>query len=238
MKIGILQTGDVNEALAPKYGAYPGMFARLLRPVDPDIETPAYAVLRDEFPASVDECDGWIVTGSRHGVYENLPWMLRLQAFLRDAYAAGVPIVGICFGHQILAEALGGKVEKSGKGWGCGVHGYQTIAPAPWMQDAPDTQRLHCMHQDQIAKLPEDARVIASSEFCDYAMLDYGGKAFSMQAHPEFEGDYTADIVKMRRGSAIPEPVAQAALDSIGGAVDSPLAARWIVDFFRHAVRT
>ena len=99
MRIGILETGKVNPALIEEYGPYAPMFERLLGPVDPAFEFPVFSVVEGVFPDSIEAADAWLVTGSRHGVYENLPWMGRLKEFLREAYAAEVPIIGVCFGQ-------------------------------------------------------------------------------------------------------------------------------------------
>src|SRR5699024_9937248 len=130
MRLGILETGKVNAALEDRHGAYPDMFARLYRAADPSIEMRSWSVVEGELPAAPEECDAWLITGSRHGVYDELPWIEGLKDFLRRARAARVPIIGICFGHQIMAEAFGGRAEKSAKGWGIGVQEYAVHAGA------------------------------------------------------------------------------------------------------------
>ena len=133
MLIGILETGRVNETLIPHYGEYVPMFEAWLRPADPGLSYRAYATEDGEIPVSPTECDAWLITGSKHGVYDDLPWIEPLKTFLRGARAAGQPIVGVCFGHQILAEALGGQAVKSEKGWGAGVHDYEVVRRPGWM---------------------------------------------------------------------------------------------------------
>ncbi|MCW5605758.1 MAG: type 1 glutamine amidotransferase, partial [Burkholderiales bacterium] len=144
--------------------------------------------------------------------------------FLRQAIARDVPVVGICFGHQILAEAMGGKVVKSERGWGCGVHRYS-------LSDGGE-MAIAAMHQDQVIQVPPDAAVIASSEFCPVAGLDYGGRALSFQPHPEFADAFVRDLVASRREFSIPAPVADIALASIGGPTDREMLGRRIIDFF------
>jgi len=243
MKIGILETGKVNPALVPDHGEYVPMFRDFLHLADTSVEVEGWDVIdAGRIPASPHDADGWIVTGSAHGVYDGLPWMEPLKAFLRETYAAKVPIVGVCFGHQILAEAMGGKVVKSDRGWGAGVHSYRLEDGAPeWMAGGRGTVNLHAMHQDQVVEKPEGARVIASSEFCDYAGLAYGDadgdRAMSIQPHPEFDASYEAGIIHLRRGgSGIPDDVADRALGTLEGGVDNALFAGWVVSFFRQAL--
>jgi len=236
MKIGILQTGDVHPSLVNRHGEYADMFKRLLNDKNPDFTFEVFLVLNEIYPESVNTCDGWIVTGSRHGTYEDHPWIEPLKQFIQKAYAASVPMIGICFGHQIMADALGGKNEKSNKGWGCGMHEYQLKNTPSWMNGVTGNLRIHAMHQDQVTIKPDDANVFATSEFCENAGFIYGDletpKAISLQPHPEFNDDFERDVIKLRRGDGIPEDVADGGLNTIGGDLSSGIFAKWMVDFF------
>lgn len=225
MRIGILEPGVTPEDLLDAHGTMPEMAKSLLGPLDASLRFSTWRVVDGLFPASVNDADGWLVMGSKHGVYEDLPWMRTLKDFLREAIAREVPVVGICFGHQILAEAMGGKVVKSERGWGCGVHRY-TLSDGGEMAIAT-------MHQDQVIEVPPDAAVTATSEFCPVAGLDYGGRAISFQAHPEFADAFVRDLVASRRGGSIPLAVADVALAGIGGPTDRERLGRRIIDFFR-----
>ena len=227
MKIGILQTGHVHEKLRDKHGHYPGMFERLFDGHGFSFET--WLVVDGAFPPSVDACDGWLITGSAHGAYDGLPWIATLEDFIREAYGRGVPVAGICFGHQSMAQALGGKVEKFQGGWGVGTMEYRL--------SSGETVRINALHQDQVVVRPPQAEVICSSEFCENAGLAYGDRAISFQPHPEFDDDFIRDIVGIRRGAAIPVERADAALASLGGDRHSALLARRIAEFFRQSVR-
>lgn len=238
MKIGILETGRPPAALAQEYGDYAAMCQRLVGGAEPSFSFVGYATLDGEMPESPDACDGWIVTGSRFGVYDDLPWMRELKDFLRRAVADRVPVVGICFGHQILAAAFGARVVKSDRGWGVGPHRYETVATEDWMRPPLPAFTLNAMHQDQVETLPEGARLLASSPFCPYAVLAYGDSAIGIQAHPEFDNAYEAALLKLRRGDAIPEDRAAPALASIGGAgeaPDAPAVGQWIANFLKQA---
>jgi GMP synthase-like glutamine amidotransferase len=224
MHIGILEPGVTPDDLIDAHGTMPEMAERLLGALDPSLRFSTWRVVDGVFPDSVTATDAWLVMGSKHGVYEDLPWMRALKEFLRGAIARDVPVVGICFGHQILAEAMGGKVVKSERGWGCGVHRYS-------LSDGGEIA-VAAMHQDQVIEVPPGARVIATSEFCPVAGLDYDGRAMSFQPHPEFEDGFIRDLVASRRGGSIPVPVADVALESIEEVDDASLGRR-IIDFFR-----
>ena len=207
MKIGILETGLVREALADRFDPYPAMFESFLGQAQRGLEFDAVSVIRGDVANSIHDCDGWLITGSRHGVYDNLEWMAPLQDFIREIAEARVPLVGICFGHQIIAEALGGKVVKSDKGWGVGLHRYRVDQAHLWMDARPQHVDIYAFHQDQVIDLPPSAQVFLSSEFCPYAGLSYDDSIISVQGHPEFEASYMTALLDMFGGSLIPAEV-------------------------------
>lgn len=222
MKIGILQTGRAPEALRAAHGDYDTMFHRLLAGRGFAFET--WPVLDGSLPDDVHAADGWLITGSKFAVYEDHPWIPPLEAFLRDAYAASVPIVGICFGHQILAQALGGRVEKFPGGWSVGPVEYRSAEGAPAGQ-------LMAWHQDQVITPPAMATTVASSEFCRHAMLRYGDRAFSLQPHPEFTAAFLADLLAAR-GDILPAGLAAQARAQLSLPTTSEAMAEHIAGFF------
>jgi GMP synthase-like glutamine amidotransferase len=239
MKIGILETGEVHPDLKARHGDYPAMFERLLSAADPSLAFFTVRVVAGAMPASPNDADAWLVTGSRHGVYDDLPWIGPLKAFLRACLAARVPVVGICFGHQILAEAFGGKVMKSDRGWGLGVQDYEVVARPSWLADLPDHFAVNALHQDQVVALPPGATVLARSAHCAYAALAYGEPeapvAVSLQPHPEFGPAFMDELIALRTGTAFPEHEAEAARTSLKRGVASDAWARLIVDFLHRA---
>lgn len=212
--IGILETGRPPEHLAPEHGNYPSMVKDWLD--FPEADYISFAALDGELPADPRAADLWIITGSRFGVYEGHPWIAPLEGFVRACRDAGVPMVGICFGHQVIAQALGGDVGKSDKGWGLGVHDY---TPHDWPEalgQAPEKIAIQAYHQDQVFTPPEGAKTIASSPFCEHAALWYPGFALTVQGHPEFGKPYTQALLESRRGTVLKPEEVDVAQGSMG----------------------
>ncbi len=232
--IMILEMGPMADELKPKYGVYTDMFKELLE--DDELEFVPHETYAGEPLPDVHAADGYVFSGSKHGVYENLPWMVETEEFIRKAAEARMPMVGICFGHQIMAKALGGEVIKSPKGWGLGVQEYDVL-PNDQLAGAPKSMRFNAVHQDQVIKKPEDAEVFASSDFCEYAGLVYGGSkpyAISLQPHPEFGKEFTEDLIAVRRGSAFPQDKSDEALKSQSQDINNDDWGRLIVDFLKR----
>ncbi len=223
MKIGILVTGHVAEGLRGTHGEYDAMFARWLD--GHGFTFQGWFVVDGQFPDGPKDADGWLITGSRHGAYEDHDWIAPLEALIRDIVASGRPLVGICFGHQIIAQALGGRVEKAAQGWSVGRTTYDT-------DRGPLT--LDAWHQDQVVELPEGAQVLAASEFCPYAALAYGDKVLSYQAHPEFPADYTIDLLDKRGPGIVPDDLLAAARAEAGKPNASATIAARVAGFFKH----
>lgn len=217
MKIGILQTGHVADDLIPENGDYPEIFARFLTGRGFTFDT--YAVVDGIFPTGAQAADGWLITGSKFGAYEDLPWIAPLEDLIREIYAAAVPLVGVCFGHQVIAQALGGRVEKFAGGWSVGAQEYN-------VNGAHVT--LNAWHQDQVVERPGEAQVVSSTAFCENAALLYGDRVFTIQPHPEINRDYLKGLLDVRAPGVVPEPTRQAALD----ALDTPTHSAQLADMF------
>ena len=239
MKIGILAAGTTPDELTDRYDSYAQMFINLFGKAGAEFEYAVFDVRDDIFPQSAAECDGWIISGSKFNVYQKLPWMLKLEALIRDINDLGKPLIGICFGHQIIAEALGGKVDKYEGGWGVGLHTYRLTGDAAELTDMPEFT-INAMHQDQVIVKPESARVFAESDFCQYAGLLYGDNIMTLQAHPEFTIPFEQDLVAARKGSVVPDDVAEAGLETVhaeGAATDSVAVGKWMAAFLNKAAQ-
>jgi GMP synthase-like glutamine amidotransferase len=225
MKLAILETGRPPGALADEFGDYPAMFERML---GDGFEIDTFDVAAGELPPDPTAYEAYLITGSPAGVYDPLPWIEPLQQFIREAKAR--KMVGVCFGHQIMAEALGGHVEKSDKGWGAGLHHYAIVRREPWM-DGEVEVAIPASHQDQVVVQPPNTEVVVSSDFTPYAALAWTDRpAISFQFHPEFAPDFAKALIE-KRYDVVPDPAAKVA--SLDAPNDNAHVAGWIRRFLQ-----
>jgi GMP synthase-like glutamine amidotransferase len=224
MRIGLLETGEPPAELQPSFGRYGGMFQALL---GSSHAYTTYDIQTGQLPAAPGEQDAYLITGSSAGVYDDLPWIEPLSDFLRAAKGE-VPLVGVCFGHQIMAQAFGGQVVKSERGWGVGLHRYAIERPQRWT-DASSVA-IPASHQDQVVALPPGATVVGGSAFTPFGMLSYGD-AISMQFHPEFDPAYAAALIEARRGTRYNDTQADAAIATLQAPNDRARVGGWIGRF-------
>lgn len=206
-------------------------YIRFLEQTSPPFSYTGYAITQGEFPATLDACDAYLITGSPRGVYDPDPWIAQLMEFIRASFQAGKRLVGICFGHQILAHALGGCAAKSEKGWGLGLKTFNINVPKIWMNAVPDSCALYFVHQDQVTQLPPEAELLGGNDFCPNLFFSIDNQVFGIQGHPEFTPGLMRAIVNTRKRIVGAEPYVQA-LDSLdSGTPDNRLFAQWIANF-------
>ncbi len=224
MKIGILQTGHFPETLQGDLGDYEDMFARLLAGHGFDFRT--WNVVDMDFTAGPAEAAGWLITGSKHGAYEDHPFIPPLENLIRQIRDTNTPLIGVCFGHQIIAQALGGTVEKFAGGWSVGRTEYQT-------PNGPLT--LNAWHQDQVTRLPDGATRLAASDFCENAILAYGETIWTVQAHPEFGADVVDGLARTRGKGLVPDDLLAQATAQLDAPTDRHNIGAQMARFFLAA---
>ncbi len=234
-KLGVLVTGPMIPELRETHGEYDDIFARFfVDNADEDSDAgnnswqlKPYRVLENIFPQSVNDADGWLITGSRYGVYEAHDWIKPLEEFIRKAQQENVPMVGICFGHQIMAQALGGAVEKYKDGWIVGDQTYRT---------KHNDFHILAWHQDQVIVKPAQAEIIAHNDNCLYAGLLYGDWGLSLQAHPEFTPAFFNDLLSLRGDKLLPKELLAHIHSYKPAPPDSPHIAQVIKRFLQNRI--
>ncbi len=221
MKIGILITGHPPENMMAE-GTYDRYFERLLDGFNFTFQ--GWAVVDGDFPDTVADADGWLITGSKHGAYEPHDWIPPLEQFIRDVHADRRPMIGVCFGHQIIAQALGGRVEKFAGGWSVGRTEYEM---------GGGKVAINAWHQDQVVEKPAQAEVFARTDFCANAGLVYGDTIWTIQPHPEYGSDFIAALIEKRGRGVIPDDLLDNATAKLEQPTDRMDVARTMADFFK-----
>jgi len=237
LRIGILECDHVDPELMDKYGDYQEMFVDLVHIQDKEIKFSVYDLTVGQIPINLEACDAYIITGSRHGVYEGIPWISQAKQLVRCIYDARIPTVGICFGHQLIAESLGGKVIKADdKGRGLGVQTWEIKQPQQWMgvDQATSSLSLNACHQDQVIKMPDNSKLLVSSDFCPIAGFQVG-TMLGIQGHPEFDYDYTEYLFD-KYNDSLDEESKRETMNSLNKKPDSNLVGAWMVNFIKDQI--
>ncbi|MEM1142537.1 MAG: GMP synthase [Pseudomonadota bacterium] len=232
MKLGILKTDEVRPEWVDEYGEYPDMFIELLGTRDPSLRFEVYDAMEQEYPEYIDDVDAYLITGSKFGVYDDLEWIHRLTDYVRDLHQAGKKIVGICFGHQLMTLALGGRAEKAAAGWGVGIHTHQFNQRPEWMDEGSSSFNVLVSHQDQVLEPPPGATTLAGSDFCPHAVCQIGQQVLTFQGHPEFRPEYSREIMEFRR-ERIGESIYQSGIASLAVPPETDRMANWILRFLK-----
>lgn len=237
MKIGILQADSVAEQFQPEFGNYPAMFEAVLSHaatqiddlIEP-VEFAHYDVEHCQYPNSISDCDGYVITGSKKSVYDDEPWIHQLRQYVVSLHNAKAKLVGICFGHQMVALALGGNTEPSSRGWGVGVHTCDIVEKKPYMLPESDSLAAIVSHKDQVTELPADAELLATSEFCPNAMFQIQEHILTFQGHPEFHKPYSRALMDWRR-EILGEDVYSTGVASLKQEIHGDVLAQWMIRF-------
>ncbi len=229
LRIGLLMMGHVDPKSVHIAGDYPELFGSLLE--GQGIELVRYDLDEGRFPDDLRACDGWLSSPSRLSAYDPVPWLADTEDLLREIVAVEAPFVGICFGHQLLAQALGGTVEKSPFGWGVGVREFDVVARRPWMGEGRHSIALIGSHQDQVTRLPDGAQLLFSADYCPYGGFAIGERAWTIQVHPEFVPPLADHLLAGRIELIGAQRVAEARA-TLDRPLDRHVVAGWIGEFF------
>ena len=237
LRICILETDVIRPEFYEEYHSYGRMFQQLFAKQPIAAEFEVFNVLEGHYPDDSQHFDAYLVTGSKADSFGTEPWIQTLKTYLLKRYQNGDKLLGVCFGHQLLAIVLGGTTERSEKGWGLGVHRHQLTETASWTSpDAGDHQGV-AGHQDQVTRLPENSTVLASSEFCPYAAYAVGDQVLCFQGHPEFVHDFSRAVIELRR-SLFSETLYQRSVDSLRHEQQGVTVAEWMMRFVAHGKQT
>ena len=231
MKIGILQADSVLEQFQPEFGNYPDMFIEALSGAsEKQLEFSVYDVEHGQYPASVNDCDGYIITGSRKSVYDDELWIHELNRYVVQLHEARAKLIGICFGHQMIAMALGGRTESASVGWGVGIHENSVIIDKSYTRPNLTSIAAIVSHKDQVTILPEDAELLATSEFCPNAMFQIDNHILAFQGHPEFRKSYSQALMDMRQDILGDETYTRG-VESLAKELQNQTLAKWMLGF-------
>lgn len=232
MKAAILQCDEVLEKLQPRFGLYREMIQHMFESIGESIHFQSFDCRKDHYPSDIDDYDFYITTGSKASVYDDDPWIKNLIGFVQELDYRQKKLIGICFGHQIIAMAFNKMVSKADKGWGVGVAVNSICAVPEWMREKKDYLNIIVSHQDQVVSLPEGALIIAKSDFCPFFVVQWNNHFLSIQGHPEWNTAYSEALIKERR-SIISNDRAELGLDSLRLNPDNKLFTRWVMDFVK-----
>lgn len=234
IRVGILNAIHPQKSVINWGGSPTDAYIRFLQKAGVPLIFTGYEVARGEFPASPNECDAYVITGSSNGVYDLDVWIPELMQFIRDSYAAGKKLVGICFGHQILAHALGGHAEKSDKGWGLGLKTFSISQKKPWMTSVLEQCSLYFAHQDQVTALPPQAELLGGNAFCPNAFFVIGDQVLGIQGHPEFTRPMMEDLLTPMEKELGPLVHETAVSSLTHGRPDNEQVGQWLVNFLAN----
>ncbi|WP_440830209.1 amidotransferase [Pseudomonas fragariae (ex Marin et al. 2024)] len=233
LRICILETDNLRPELVEQYHGYGRMFELLFARQPIAAELTVYNVVQGDYPTADEQFDAYLVTGSKADSFGTDPWIQTLKVYLLELYQRGEKLLGICFGHQLLALLLGGRTERAVQGWGVGIHHYQLAPARPWMTPAMDKLTLLISHQDQVTALPENATVLASSEFCPFAAYHINDQVLCFQGHPEFIHDFSRTLLDLRQ-EALGEQIYKQGVASLDHDHHGATVAEWMMRFVAH----
>ena len=218
----------------------PQKFIEMFGRVQAPMTFRTYLATEEDYPGSLDECDAYLITGSPCSVYDNYTWLKDLENFIRHVCDEEIPMIGICFGHQAIAQSLGGKVRLADGGWTLGLHEFDVGAEKQWMLNrTTDRHALYFINQDQVVTLPPDVQWLGGSDACPNAMFYREDRILSIQGHPEQPLSSMHRFLELLLDEYHVEQklVDNAAATMAAGKPDADLTATWISEFLQKSLR-
>ncbi|WP_027329295.1 glutamine amidotransferase-related protein [Marinimicrobium agarilyticum] len=234
MRLAILDADILREALRPKYHSYGRMFVTLFERQRPGWAMDVYSVIDGDYPRDFEQYDAVLITGSQYDAFSDEPWVCELRDYVQALFRAGKPMVGVCFGHQLLAHALGGEAGRAGAGWGLGVMSYPVLAKPSFVDDTAPVA-LIISHRDQVNRLPPEAERLLSNDFCPNAAFYIPNRVLAIQGHPEFSVEYARALLEYRKDQLSSEQLTQVER-SFSIAHEGERVGRWMARFLEDAV--
>ena len=231
MKLCILENDDLDPSIAPTYTGYGAMVERLFRDAGAtDWHFDIFSTPRYEYPSSFIEYDAVLLTGSKADSFSQEPWVVELRQRVSNLLDQKIKLLGICFGHQLIALCLGAKVGRAPQGWGVGRMSYEWHAADLPLAPEDNKMSLLVSHQDQVLELPQNATLLASNSHCPIAAYAVGEEVFCVQGHPEFEAGYSSFLLEKRR-DRLGEPMYTSAMESLQLGHDGRSVAQMMIAF-------
>ncbi|KFZ36040.1 amidotransferase [Shewanella mangrovi] len=198
MKLAILQTDVLHPEFLAQYHGYGAMFQQMFAAAGIAVDSDIYSVIEGVYPESPEQYDAMLITGSKADAFSDEPWILTLKDYLQQRFKDGQKLLGICFGHQLLAHSLGGEVKRADQGWGVGIMHYQWCDAPDWVASDAHSFSLICSHRDQVVSLPPAATRLAHNDFCPNAAFYIDNRVLAFQPHPEFTVPYAEALLRKR----------------------------------------
>jgi len=233
MNLGLLLCDHVPDGLTTHFKDYPEMYESAFSVFGKKITWSVFDVCKGELPSNLEALEGYVVTGSRFSVNDNSVWISDLKSLIEVLSAKKIPMVGICFGHQLIAKSLGGVVDFSKTGWGVGCKNFHIVEKRIWMADSGVNLIVPAFHQEQIVRLPPGAINLASTDYCENFLVEFNEHTLGIQGHPEFEREYISALLG-ERVAILPDNVRLNAEASLELVPDNFLIRNWILNFLKE----